>query len=54
MTDAKTTGNMLPELRKVAERAKRDPTERILALAHLIDIAALRRAFDRARKDAAG
>jgi len=53
MPDAKTPDNMSPELRKVAERARRDPTGRILALAHLIDIAALRRAFDRQRKDAA-
>lgn len=53
MPDAKTPEPMSPQLRKVAERAKRDPTERILALAHLIDIAALGRAFDRARKNAA-
>ena len=53
MTGATTSGTMSPELRKVAERARRDPNERIQALAHLIDIAALRRAFDRQRKDAA-
>jgi retron-type reverse transcriptase len=40
-------------LLKVAERARRDPDGRILALAQLIDIAALRRAYDRQRKDAA-
>jgi RNA-directed DNA polymerase len=53
MTDAKTSGNMSPELLKVAERAKREPSGRILSLTHLLDIAALRRAFDRARKNAA-
>jgi RNA-directed DNA polymerase len=53
MTDAKTSGNVSPELLKVAERARRDPSGRILSLAHLIDTAALRRAFDRTRKDAA-
>ena len=52
MTDAKTSGNMSPQLLKVAERARRDPEGQILALAHLIDIAALRRAYDRSRKDA--
>jgi hypothetical protein len=44
---------MSPELRKVAERARRDPNARILSLAHLIDIAALLRAFDRQRRGAA-
>lgn len=53
MTGATTPGNMSPELRKVAERARRDPNGRILSLAHLLDIAALRRAYDRQRKDAA-
>lgn len=53
MTGAKTTGTMLPGLLKVAERARKEPNGRILALAHLIDIAALSRAYDRARKDAA-
>ena len=49
MTGAMTSGNMSPELLKVAERAKRDPSARILALAHSIDIAALRRAYGRQR-----
>jgi group II intron reverse transcriptase/maturase len=53
MTDAKTSETMSPELQKVAERARRDPNARILSLAHLIDIAALRGAFDRQRKGAA-
>jgi group II intron reverse transcriptase/maturase len=53
MAGATTSGNMSPGLLKVAERAKRDPNGRILSLARLIDNAALRRAFDRQRKDAA-
>jgi len=52
MTDAKTTETMTTKLLKVAERAKRDPQERILSLARLIDEPALRRAFGRIRKDA--
>jgi len=42
-----------PELLKVAERAKRNPTQKILALAQYIDEPALTRAFRRLRKDAA-
>ena len=53
MTVAKPMENMSPQLLKVAERVKRDPQGRILALAHLIDVPALRRAFGRIRKDAA-
>ncbi len=53
MSGATTSGRMSPGLLLVAERAKRDPNGKILALAHLIDIAALRRAYDRQRKDAA-
>jgi group II intron reverse transcriptase/maturase len=53
MDDAKTSGNVSTKLLKVAERAKRDPKARILALAHLIDVELLRAAFDRIRKDAA-
>ncbi len=53
MIDAKTSKTMSPELRKVAERARRDPNARILSLAHLIDNTALGRAFDRQRKGAA-
>jgi RNA-directed DNA polymerase len=44
--------NMSPELLKVMERAK-DPKFVFLSLAHLIDEAALTRAFHRIRKDAA-
>jgi group II intron reverse transcriptase/maturase len=44
---------MSPGLQKVVEMAKRDPSLRFLALAHLIDEAALNRAYERLRKDAA-
>ncbi len=44
---------MYPGLLKVAERAKRDPDARFNSLAHLVDEAALGRAFQRIRKDAA-
>jgi group II intron reverse transcriptase/maturase len=53
MGDAKTSWNQSPELMKVAERAKRHPDQRILALAHLIDEPALERAFQDLRRDAA-
>jgi group II intron reverse transcriptase/maturase len=53
MTDATTSQEMSPGLMKVAERAKRSPEQRILALAHLIDEPALDRAFRRLRRDAA-
>jgi group II intron reverse transcriptase/maturase len=53
MAGAKTLENMSPELKRVAERAKRDPQQRLLALARFIDVPALARAFDRLRKDAA-
>jgi RNA-directed DNA polymerase len=44
---------MSPELLRVAERAKRNPSARFNSLAHLIDEAALQRAFGRIRPDAA-
>jgi group II intron reverse transcriptase/maturase len=44
---------MSPELLKVTERAKRDPNMRFFSLAHLLDEQALRRAYDRTRKDSA-
>jgi group II intron reverse transcriptase/maturase len=44
---------MSPKLSKVAERAKRDPNARFNSLAHLIDEAALKRAFCRIRNGAA-
>ena len=53
MPDASTSDHVSPELLKVAERAKREPGARFHSLAHLIDVAALRRAYDRVRKNAA-
>lgn len=53
MSDAKTLRSMSPGLEKVAERAKRHPEQRILALAHLIDEPALERAFRTLRRNAA-
>jgi len=44
---------MSPELLKVVERAQREPEGRFHSLAHLIDVPALRRAYDRTRKSAA-
>ncbi len=44
---------MSTELLKVAERAKREPDARFNFLAHLVDEAALGRAFHRIRKDVA-
>lgn len=53
MTGAKTSGSMSTGLLKVAERARRDPQARILALAHLLDEELLWGAFERIRLDAA-
>lgn len=53
MTQQQTGGLMSPELLKVAERAKRDPEARFNSLAHLLNEDALRRSFQRIRKDAA-
>jgi group II intron reverse transcriptase/maturase len=53
MSDAKTSWTVSPGLEKVAERAKRHPEQRILALAHHIDEPALERAFRSLRRDAA-
>lgn len=53
MSDALMSGDMSPELRKVAERAKQEPEGVFHSLAHLIDVPALERAYHRARKDAA-
>jgi RNA-directed DNA polymerase len=44
---------MSPGLLRVMERARRNPHERQLSLAYLIDVAALKRAYGRIRKDAA-
>jgi len=53
MADATTSGTMSTGLLKVAERARRDPQARILALARLLDEELLKVAFSRIRKDAA-
>jgi group II intron reverse transcriptase/maturase len=53
MSNALTLGAMSPGLLKVVERARREPEGRFHSLAHLIDVPALRRAYDRLRKDAA-
>jgi RNA-directed DNA polymerase len=53
MNGATTSRNMSPELAKVAERAKRNPSERILALARFIDEPALAHAYEGLRKNAA-
>ena len=53
MSDAKTSWTVSPGLAKVAERAKRHPEQRILALAHLIDEPALERAYRSLRRAAA-
>jgi len=53
MGDAKTSRAKSPGLEKVAERAKRHPEQRILALAHLIDEAALERTYRGLRRNAA-
>jgi group II intron reverse transcriptase/maturase len=44
---------MSPELMKVASRARNEPSARFHSLAHLIDVPALTRAFQRLRLDAA-
>ncbi len=53
MSDASTLGGMSPGILKVVERARREPEGRFHSLAHLSDVSALRRAYDRMRKDAA-
>jgi group II intron reverse transcriptase/maturase len=53
MIDSTKSENMSPELKRVVERAQRNPSERLLALARLIDVPALKRAFQRLRKGAA-
>src|SRR5439155_1637726 len=50
---ALTLENISPGLLKVVERAKREPEGRFHALAHLLDVPALTRAYRRARSDAA-
>ena len=53
MTDASTSGTMSPEILRVVERARTQPNARFHALAYLIDVDALGRAYQRARKGAA-
>src|SRR5207244_12037425 len=53
MPSALTFENMSPGLLKGVERAKREPEGRFHALAHLLDVPALTRAYRRARSDAA-
>jgi RNA-directed DNA polymerase len=53
MTEAKTFENMSPGLSRVMDRARRNPHERQLSLAYLIDVEALKRAYGRIRKNAA-
>jgi len=53
MANALTLGGMSPGLLKVVDRAKREPEGRFHSLAHLIDVAALERAYHRQRASAA-
>ena len=53
MTDALTSLDMSTGLRKVAERAKREPAVRFHSLAHLIDEQLLAGAFERLCSNAA-
>jgi RNA-directed DNA polymerase len=53
MPNASTLADMSPGLVKVVERAQREPEGRFHALAHLIDVPALGRAYRRQRSDAA-
>lgn len=53
MSEAKTLQEVSTGLLRVMERARRNPQERQLALAYLIDVDALRRAYDRLRKQSA-
>ena len=53
MTATAMAESRSPKLLEVRERAKRNPQRRFLSLAHLIDEGALKRAYQRIRKDAA-
>ena len=53
MPNALTLADMSPGLVKVVERAQREPEGRFHALAHLLDVPALGRAYRRQRSDAA-
>lgn len=53
MADTSISEDMSPSLGKVAARARQEPQAQFHALAHLIDRAALERAYHRQRKEAA-
>jgi RNA-directed DNA polymerase len=53
MPNASTLEAMAPGLVQVVERAQREPAGRFHALAHLVDVPALERAYRRQRADAA-
>ena len=53
MTGALTSGLMSPAIRKVVDRARREPEGRFHSLAHLLDVPALAAAYWSIRKDAA-
>jgi RNA-directed DNA polymerase len=53
MANAQTLVDMSPGLRKVVERAQREPEGRFNSLAHLLDVPALERAYRRQRAAAA-
>ena len=53
MANALPLEDMSPHLLKVVDRAQREPEGRFHALAHLIDVPALERAYHRQRSRAA-
>ena len=53
MSDTKMARPMSTSRQRVVERAKRDPEGQLRAVAHLLDVDALRRAYDRIRPKAA-
>jgi RNA-directed DNA polymerase len=53
MPNALTLDDLSPELRRVVDRARREPQGRFHSLAHLIDVPALMRAYHRQRSSAA-
>ena len=53
MPNALTLEAMSPQLRKVVDRARREPQGRFHSLAHLVDVPALMRASHRQRASAA-
>jgi retron-type reverse transcriptase len=53
MSTTKMAHPMSPARQRVVERAKRDPEEQLRSVAHLLDVDALRRAYERLRPKAA-